>query len=297
MLQQDQLVLSVLLSSLSGEILGQVLFLSTSTEVWEALGRMFSLGSKARVMQIRMQLANVKKGDLSITDYFNRAKIVANTLSSIGLPLRDDEVGSYMLAGLGEEYDSLVTSMTTRTEPFSLTERYAHMLSFEMRKEQQQSAFQITANTAIRSNNWGGKDNYKGKGRSIGSNGGHGKHTFSNNSNPVRGNRPQCQVCGKMDHIALKCYHRFDHSYQAEETHVAALASAPSYGVDTNWYTNSGATDHITSELDKMSIRDKYQGKDQVQTANGTGMPISHICHSHSCFQSFSETSKHSTCS
>ncbi|KAJ0981423.1 hypothetical protein J5N97_009678 [Dioscorea zingiberensis] len=280
-LQQDQLVLSALLSSLSEEILGQVLFLSTSAEVWEALGRMFSSGSKARVMQIRMQLANVKKGDLSITDYFNRVKSLADTLSSIGLPLRDDEVVSYMLAGLGEEYDSLVTSVTTRIEPFSLTELYAHMLSFEMRKEQQQGAFQITTNNVIRFNNRGGKDNYRGKGRSTGNSGGRGKQTFSNNSSSVRGNRPQCQVCGKIGHVALKCYHRFDHSYQVEETHVAALASTSSYGVDTNWYTDSGATDHITSELDKMSVRDKYQGNDQVQTANGACMPISHIGQTH----------------
>jgi hypothetical protein len=26
-----------------------------------------------------------------------------------------------------------------------------------------------------------------------------------------------------------------------------------SYGVDTNWYTDIGATDHVTSELDKLS--------------------------------------------
>ncbi|KAJ0975730.1 hypothetical protein J5N97_017695 [Dioscorea zingiberensis] len=193
-----------------------------------------------------MQLANIKKGDLSITDYFNRVKSLADTLSSIGLPLKDDEVLSYMLVGLGKEYDSLVTSVTTRTEPFSLTELYAHMLNFEMRKEQQQGAFQITTNNVIRSNNQGGKDNYRGKGRSTGNSGGRGKKTFSNNSNSVRRNRPQCQVCGKMGHVALKCYHRFDHSYQAEETHVAALASTSSYGVDTNWYTDSGATDHIT---------------------------------------------------
>jgi len=26
---------------------------------------------------------------------------------------------------------------------------------------------------------------------------------------------------------------------------------------DTNWYADSGATDHITSELDKLTVRDK----------------------------------------
>jgi hypothetical protein len=49
------------------------------------------------------------------------------------------------------------------------------------------------------------------------------------------------------------------------------------YGVDTNWYTDTGATHHLTGELSKLSIADKYKGRDQVHTANGNGMNISHI--------------------
>jgi hypothetical protein len=42
-----------------------------------------------------------------------------------------------------------------------------------------------------------------------------------------------------------------------------------SYGVDTNWYTNSGATHHLTDELNKLSGHDKYKGQDRVHTADG----------------------------
>jgi hypothetical protein len=52
-----------------------------------------------------------------------------------------------------------------------------------------------------------------------------------------------------------------------------------SFGVDTNWYMDSGARDHITRELDKLTIRDKYHGGDRVHAANGAGMKISHIGH------------------
>jgi hypothetical protein len=50
-----------------------------------------------------------------------------------------------------------------------------------------------------------------------------------------------------------------------------------SYNIDTNWYTDTGTTDHITGELEKLVVRDKYNGVDQVHTANGSGMHISHI--------------------
>jgi histone deacetylase 1/2 len=47
--------------------------------------------------------------------------------------------------------------------------------------------------------------------------------------------------------------------------------------VDTNWYTDTGATDHITGELEKLTVRDKYHGTDQVHTANGAAMRINQI--------------------
>lgn len=46
---------------------------------------------------------------------------------------------------------------------------------------------------------------------------------------------------------------------------------------DPAWYTDSGATDHITGELDKLNVREQYSGKDQVHTASGSGMKITHV--------------------
>jgi hypothetical protein len=40
---------------------------------------------------------------------------------------------------------------------------------------------------------------------------------------------------------------------------------------------DTGATDHITGELEKLSLHEKYHGGEQIHAANGTGMDISHI--------------------
>ena len=84
-------------------------------------------------------------------------------------------------------------------------------------------------------------------------------------------------MCFKKNHTAAECWHRFDENYVPDQ-HLVAAASY-SYGVDTNWYTDTGATDHVTGELDKLTVKNKYHGNDQIHTASGSGMDISHIGH------------------
>jgi histone deacetylase 1/2 len=51
------------------------------------------------------------------------------------------------------------------------------------------------------------------------------------------------------------------------------------YGVDTNWYVDTGAMDHLTSDLNKLSMHDTYNGHEQIRTASWTGMNIDHVGH------------------
>ena len=77
----------------------------------------------------------------------------------------------------------------------------------------------------------------------------------------------------------VRCFKTFDTSYTGPQQKTAASATS-NYGVDTNWYMDTGATDHITGELEKLTIRDKYSGNEQVHAANGTGMEIGYVGHS-----------------
>jgi hypothetical protein len=104
---------------------------------------------------------------------------------------------------------------------------------------------------------------------------GHGNGSQENNYNPNLYNNLQCQLCGKKGHVVQKCFNRFDHSFSGEEK--GAAPATTSYGIDTNWYMDSSATDHITSDLDKPFVHDKYGGNDQVHTASDPGMKIQHI--------------------
>jgi histone deacetylase 1/2 len=42
---------------------------------------------------------------------------------------------------------------------------------------------------------------------------------------------------------------------------------------------DTGATDHITNDLNRLHIRERYNGNEQVHVGNGAGLHISHNGH------------------
>ena len=198
--------------------------------------------------------------------------------------LRDDEVLSYLLAGLPSEYDPYVTTMTTMAS-VTLDDAYAHLVAFEARQLKHQAALQLnvgsSANYAGRGNNNQNRrrSNNQNRGRGSNQNRGHGGALPRANSDrrSTPSSKPTCQICGKVGHTAIRCWYRMDEAYN-EDPPSAAFASTSSK-VDTDWYTDTGATDHITSDLDRLAVRERYHGNDQVQVGNGTGLPIKHTGH------------------
>jgi hypothetical protein len=83
-----------------------------------------------------------------------------------------------------------------------------------------------------------------------------------------------------VNHTTPQCWYRYDEGFTKEEKHSVALAANPSYTIDGNWYSDTGATDHVTHDLERLTVRDKYLDKEQIQATGGSGMSIQHIGHS-----------------
>lgn len=77
----------------------------------------------------------------------------------------------------------------------------------------------------------------------------------------------------------MHCYKRFDRDFTGAPEMYASSATT-SDDIDTNYYSDTGAKDHITVELEKLSMKDKYHSSDKVHVANGSGMKIDQIAHS-----------------
>ncbi|EAZ42932.1 hypothetical protein OsJ_27521 [Oryza sativa Japonica Group] len=86
---QEQQVLSYLLLSLSREILSQVVHMNTAAGVWTAIEGMFTSQSRARAINTRMALATTQKGNLSVINYVNKMRGLADEMTATGKKLDD----------------------------------------------------------------------------------------------------------------------------------------------------------------------------------------------------------------
>jgi histone deacetylase 1/2 len=271
---------------------------------------MFASQSQAQVVQLCTRLNQCRKENKIGQVYLNKIKGLSDEMAAAGKPLDNLDVISHILSGLDEEYDDFVAAITALIKAeknVSLSDVYSQFMSYEARLESRKSTDGSSVNTATRGGHGGGRgrgdhqDQYRdrryeyeqrnnyGHGgydhqydQRNGGRGGYGGGRGNGGQNP-QGNRPNygphtnetCQICGKVGHTAVNCWKCHQKNYRGLEK--SAGAAYGSYGVDTNWYTDSGATDHITGELEKLHVRDRYNGNEQIHTASGSGMDIHHI--------------------
>lgn len=259
----DQQVLGYLLSSLTREVLMQVATCDTAAEVWSAIEQMYSTHTRARAINTRFALTNTKKGNMSTPEYFAKMKSLGDEMATAGgRPIDEEELIQYIITGLGEGYSEVVSAVCARVEPISVSDLYSQVLNFEARQAIYRGAQEVTVNVANRGGfSHGGRGNSnggQGGSRGGGDGGGHGRGNGGGGRGRGRtpggvDKRPICQVCFKRGHTAADCWYRYDEDYVPDAKHVAA-AAVNSYGVDTNWYIDTGATDHVTGELDKLTM-------------------------------------------
>jgi hypothetical protein len=97
-------------------------------------------------------------------------------------------------------------------------------------------------------------------------------------------NWPLCQICGRVSHFSIKCYNRFNHSFQASSQGLASsfflsffFSSTPHVAFDSSWYHDTSSIHHSTNDLSNLNIHvDEYTVVDQIRVGNGKGSHISH---------------------
>ncbi|TXG51461.1 hypothetical protein EZV62_023985 [Acer yangbiense] len=184
--QQDQILLCWILSSISQDLLPQLVGVATSCEAWNIIERLFSSQSKANMMQLKLQLQTLKKGTSSMTEYLMKKKSLIDALLYSGNVICEDDKIIYVLGGLGPEYDPFVIPITSINGCYSLPEIIALLLTHEARLEQHTQSESLTINMAANSQNF----NQNRKGNGVMQQYGNGRGHVQGNTQAVAGKIP-----------------------------------------------------------------------------------------------------------
>ena len=102
----------------------------TAHDVWTRIENQFRKNKEARVMQLDSDLRNKEIGDLSIHEYCQQLKSVADLLANLDSPVADKTLVMYMLNGLNEKYD-YVLNVIKHQKPFPSFDDAKNMLEME----------------------------------------------------------------------------------------------------------------------------------------------------------------------
>ena len=105
----DHMIRSWIYSSLTSEIMGQIIGYQISNTTWTTLEKKISTSSKAKRMQLRLAFQTTQKGSLSMMEYILKLKTLADNLAVIREPVTEvqDQI-LQLLGALGANYNSIV---------------------------------------------------------------------------------------------------------------------------------------------------------------------------------------------
>ncbi|KAE8697242.1 hypothetical protein F3Y22_tig00110622pilonHSYRG00005 [Hibiscus syriacus] len=244
------------LSILSSSLVPLIQQSATSREAWQILANTYAHPTRGYIKKIKDHIKKATKGSQSISDYMQYIKCRTDQLAALGKSMDHEDIIEKILEGLDDDYRHIADIVEGRDTHISFDEPHEKLINKELTIQQTQSAsflHLVTINVAsTRSNR---------------------SHRFSSNrmqpphstprqqpSQPpqatTRHQRPylgNCQGCRQQGHTVAQCI----------ETPA--------------WLLDSGASHHVTADLGNLLLHAPYDGPDDTEIGDETGLHISKI--------------------
>ncbi|XP_068661654.1 uncharacterized protein [Aristolochia californica] len=257
-----------------------VVGLSTSRYVWVALENTFSHHSKARELRLKDDLQLMKRGTKPVVEYARTFKALCDQLHAIGRPVEDIDKVHWFLRGPDAVFSSFFTAqMALTTLPYfaDLVSKAETFELFQRSLELSTTTAAFTATNRSRTNAHGtstaSRGNHRGRTHSHGRNSSNqGRTHFGQGRRP-----PRYKICPMEGHYADRCNQRYvqtDSSAHLSEAFNTSCSLSRSEA--TEWFLDTGAFAHMTTDPTTLDQSKNYTGKDFVIVGNGASLPITH---------------------
>ncbi|KAE8705435.1 hypothetical protein F3Y22_tig00110429pilonHSYRG01243 [Hibiscus syriacus] len=298
-------------TTIEEEMLEHIRDAKTPKEAWDTFVTLFSKRNDTKLQLLENELLSMAQRDMAVAQYFHKVKSICREISELDptAAIGEARIKRIIVHGLRPEYRGFVAAVQGWPTQPSLVE-FENLLAGQEAMAKQMGGVSLkgeeealytskSRGTFQRYTGNGSKKdgdkvkNYQGKG---------GPHSGGASKN--RGNSRKfdgkCYNCGKMGHMAKDCWTKkkpvesntatscskensedgwdAEALFATEEEELALTVTTPErIDYKNDWIVDSGCSNHMTGDKQKLQNLSEYNGGRVVVTADNSRLPITHI--------------------
>ena len=89
---KDKAPLSLINSTLTPQVFSLLVGITSSREVWNTLEQRFTSTSRANILNLKLELQGIKKGNASVNSFLQKIKVARDKLLAVGVAVDNEEL-------------------------------------------------------------------------------------------------------------------------------------------------------------------------------------------------------------
>ena len=298
-------------TTIEEEMLEHIRDAKTPKEAWDTFVTLFSKKNDTRLQLLENELLSMAQRDMTIAQYFHKVKSICREISELDptAPIGETRIKRIIIHGLRPEYRGFVAAVQGWPTQPSLVE-FENLLAGQEAMAKQMGGVSLKGEeeALYTSKSRGTFKRYTGSGskkdgdkvKSHQGKGGSRPGGASKNRGNSRKFDGECYNCGKRGHMAKDCWTKkkpvesntatssskensedgwdAEALFAMEEEELALTVTTPErIDYKNDWIVDSGCSNHMTGDKQKLQNLSEYKGGRVVVTADNSRLPITHI--------------------
>ncbi|KAL5848228.1 hypothetical protein ACOSQ4_006241 [Xanthoceras sorbifolium] len=297
-------------TTIEEEMLEHIRDAKTPKEAWDTFVTLFSKKNDTKLQLLENQLLSMAQREMTVAQYFHKVKSICRKISELDptAAIGEARIKRIIIHGLRPEYRGFVAAVQGwPTQPSIVEfenllagqEAMAKQIGGVLLKGEEEALYTNQSKGGSKQHNKGGSTKTGDKTKSHQEGFGSRPVRVSNNRDNNRRFDDECYNCRKKGHMKKDCWSKkkltesniatssskedSEDSWDADallamEEELALTATTPErIDYENDWIVDSGCSNHMTGDRQKLQNLSEYKGNRVVVTADNSRLPIAHI--------------------